>query len=122
MHPSLISRLAGVGFSVAFAIELLPPGCGCDGENDGEAFDPAEYDWSLIGKAAGSDPETTARAFELTTANGRITIDEGQVLCTFAPSDTEALNGAYRAQLIGTKDGVDDLGAEVDPFQFAVRF
>ncbi len=115
----IISRIAGVAFSVGYAVELLPP-AGCCA--DTEAFDPAAYSWSLVGKASNGDPENTVRAFELTTGNGRITIDGGEVLCSFLATDTEGLCGLYRAQLIGTLGAVDDLGGEVDPFQFTVRF
>lgn len=112
-------RIAGVGFAAHYTLAE----CGV-----ADDLDPTPYTWVLRGRPA-SDPATGDPAFELSTENGKITVqpvsegsDEKEVVCTFEPEDTAGLLGVYRAQLIGTRDGDDVLGTEVEPFRFVLRF
>ena len=120
---NLIERIAGVGFAARYQVSKV------EGRIE-TAIDPHLYTWSLRGRPQDQAESDDSAAFELTTGNGRITIEDlvtpagavMEVVCAFRETDTETLRGLYRAQLIGSLGGARALGGEVDPFLFTDRF
>lgn len=111
---NLIDRIAGVGFSLALTLTD-------DGDNAAEIV-ASDYSWTLRGKKSDAAGEGDPIAFELTTAGGQITVEDGEVVCAFSAAATESLAGLYRAQLVGSSGGQATLGAEIDPIRFMPRY